>query len=71
MAHADAVRNFYDQELRAKGWIPSLPDSQGPALPLPLYIRRSELCCIAVTPTQTASLQRITLLHKELGNTTK
>jgi len=71
MAHADAVHNFYDQELRAKGWIPSLPDSQGSTLPLPLYVRRSELCCIAVTPAQTASLQRITLLHKELGNTTK
>ena len=71
IAQAETVHSFYDQELRAKGWIPSMPNAPGIDLPLPLYVRRSELCCVAVTPTQSASLQRITLLHKELGNTTK
>jgi hypothetical protein len=68
LAHADSVQLFYDRELRSKGWIPSLPDSSDAQRPMPLYIRKSELCCIAVTPTQTSALQRITLLHKELGN---
>ena len=68
LAHADSVRHFYDRELKSKGWIPSLPDSSNARRPMPLYIRKSELCCIAVTATQKSSLQRITLLHKELGN---
>ncbi len=68
LAHPDSIRQFYDHELKAKGWTPSLTDAEGVGLALPLYIRRSELCCIGITPTQTTSAQRITLLHKELGN---
>ena len=68
LAQADSIRHFYDRELRSRGWLPSLPDGSNGRLPMPLYIRKSELCCIAVTSTQTASVQRITLLHKELGN---
>jgi hypothetical protein len=70
-APAEAVRQFYDQELRAKGWTASLSDAQGNTTSLPLYHRRAELCCVFVAPSESTGIQQITLLHKALGNTTK
>ncbi|MBT3193420.1 MAG: hypothetical protein HN341_12790 [Verrucomicrobia bacterium] len=70
-APTDSIRKFYDQELRARGWTASLSDDQGTATEMPLYHRRSELLCLLVVPSQAGQTQQITLLHKELGNTTK
>jgi len=70
-APAERVRAFFDRELRMQGWIPSLSDSQHPIPEMPLYHRGSELCCMLVTPAETDSTQRITLLHKTLGNISK
>ena len=70
-AATPAVLKFYERELNAKGWTASLTDSRGCATAMPIYHRRSEICLLLVTAGSTPSTQQITLLHKELGNSTK
>jgi hypothetical protein len=70
-ATTPAVLQFYERALSAKGWTASLTDSQGCVTEMPIYHRRSEICLLLVTSGSTPNTQHITLLHKELGNTTK
>lgn len=70
-ADGDSVRQYYDRELTSKGWTPSFKSQAGLIPEMPLYHRKSELCCVLLTPSQSDQTQRITLLHKELGNTSK
>jgi len=68
LAHGDSVRQFYDRELKARGWMPALKGAENGNLGLPLYIRRSQLCCLSISPARNSTAQRVTVLHKELGN---
>ncbi len=70
-ASSEVVRQFYARDLHAKGWTASLSDAQGSTTKMPLYHRVNEICCVLVTPTENPQTQQITVLHKELGNTTK
>jgi hypothetical protein len=58
---------FYDQAMRAEGWLPFFVDAQNQTSsgPLAVYAKQGRLCMISISPSADSTQNIITLLTKD------